>query len=106
MWCPGGMKSWQSWQARTGEAIGLELVRVAVTEDPRASPQAMDAHFVFTPGELRDRPAPRCRSATPAYQSTPKARDAARGKRGHRSPPDRGSDRRSDRGERRSGQGA
>jgi hypothetical protein len=51
---PRANESWQAWEARTGERIGLEVVRIAITENPNASPQPIDAHFVFTPDGLRD----------------------------------------------------
>ena len=51
---PRANESWQAWEARTGERIGLEVVRMAITEDPNASPQPIDADFVFTPDGLRD----------------------------------------------------
>jgi hypothetical protein len=51
---PRANESWQAWEARTGEQIGLEVVRMAITKDPNASPQPIDAHFVFTPDGLRD----------------------------------------------------
>src|SRR5262245_57108257 len=51
---PRANENWQAWEARTGERIGLEVVRIAITENPNASPQPIDAHFVFTPDGLRD----------------------------------------------------